>query len=84
MHPVYKVSLELYVWSAQTGAYDSVLQFTSGPNKGDGNRHPALWILQEGNRVKLHATASVSGNPHKTIFPYINKDCWNSLEYGVV
>ena len=83
MHPVYKVSLEFYVWAAQ-GAWENIFHFTLGANTGDGHRQPALWILKEGNRVKLHVTASVSGNAGFTIFPIVDKDTWIPIEYGVV
>ena len=83
MYPVYKVSLELYIWAAQA-AWENVFHFTLGGNTGDGHRQPALWIHSEGSRVKLHVTASVSGNPGFNIFPIVDKDTWISIEYGVV
>ena len=83
MYPTYKVSLEFYIWAAQ-GAWENIFHFTLGANTGDGHRHPALWILREGNRVKLHVTATVSGDPDKTIFPIVDKDTWIPIEYGVV
>ena len=83
MYPVYKVSLDFYIWAAQ-GSWENIFHFTLGANGGDGHRHPALWIKSEGSRVKLHATASVSGDPNRTIFPIVDKDTWISIEYGVV
>ena len=75
--------MEFYVWQV-SGAWENIFHFTLGGNTGDGHRHPALWTLNEGGRVKLHVTASVSGNPGKTIFPVVDKDAWHFLEYGCV
>ena len=84
MHPVYKVSLELYVWAAQPGAWENIFHFTLGANSGEGHRQPALWTRNERNRIKLYVSAFVSGDPDKTINPIIDKDTWISIEYGVV
>jgi len=83
MHPVYKVSLELYIWAAQA-AWENIFHFTLGGNTGDGHRQPALWIIKNGDRVKLHISASVSGNPDKVLMPIVDKDTWIAIEYGVV
>ena len=86
MHPVYKVSLEFYIWAGQ-GTWESIFHFTLGNNGGDGHRHPALWTDKQAcnsEGCKLHVTASVSGNAGFTIFPIVDKDTWNSIEYGVV
>ena len=48
------------------------------------HRHPTLFIIKEGNRVKLHVTAYVNGDPNKTILPIVDKNTWISLEYGIV
>ena len=83
VHAVYKVTLEIYIWAAQP-AWESIFHFTLDSNTGVGHRHPTLFMIQEGNRVKLHMTAYVSGEPNKTIFPIVDKNTWISLEYGVV
>ena len=83
MHPVYKVSLELYVWAAQ-GAWENIFHFTLGKDSGTGHRQPALWIMKDGNRFKLYVSAYVSGKPDKVINPIVDKDTWISIEYGVV
>ena len=83
VHPVYKVSLEFYIWSAQA-TWENVFHFTLGTNTGTGHRHPTLFIIKEGNRVKLHVTAYVNGDPNKTILPIVDKNTWISLEYGIV
>ena len=83
MYPIYKVSLDFYVWAAQP-AWENIFHFTLGADTGNGHRQPALWIHQEGNRVKLHVTAHVSGDPNKTIFPIVDKNTWIPIEYGVV
>ena len=85
MYPVYKVSLEFYVWAAQA-AWENIFHFTLGANTGDGHRQPALWIHKNGERVQLSVTAHVSGNVGFTLSPYpvVDKDTWIPIEYGIV
>ena len=85
MYPVYKVSLELYVWAAQA-AWENVFHFTLGENTGDGHRQPALWIKKSRERVELLFTAHVSGNVgfYPKPIPIVDKDTWIPIEYGLV
>ena len=84
VYPTWKVSLELYIWDA-IGGWESIFHFTlGGANEGPGHRHPALYMIKEGNRVKLHITAYVNGDKNKTLLPIVDKDTWISLEYGIV
>ena len=85
MHPVYKVSLELYVWAA-SATWENVFHFTLGADNGDGHRQPALWTQKSGERVKLLLTAHVSGNVgfYPKPIPIVDKDTWIPIEYGVV
>ena len=82
-YPTWKVSLEVYIWDA-IGGWEDIFHFTLGGNTGVGHRHPALFMIKEGNRVKLGITAYVNGNPNRTLLPIVDKDTWISLEYGIV
>ena len=76
--------MELYIWDA-LGGWENIFHFTLGGDvTGPGHRHPALFMIKEGNRIKLHITSYVNGNKNKTIYAIVDKDTWISLEYGIV
>ena len=84
VYPTWKVSLELYIWDA-IGGWENIFHFTLGTDvTAPGHRHPALFMIKEGSRVKLGITAYVNGNPYRTLLPIVDKDTSLSLAYGIV
>lgn len=83
VYPTWKVYLEFYIWDA-IGGWENIFHFTLGSdNTGAGHRHPALFMIKEGNHVKLLISAFVNGN-HNGKYSIVDKDTWISLEYGIV
>ena len=88
IHPVYRISLEFYVWAFNDGnEWHNIFHYTTAADV-DGydciHRVAALWLQQnqqDSKKATTHIQACVNGDK-KVLKPVVTKDQWHALEFG--
>ena len=88
IHPVFKVSLEFYVWTVSSdNEWDNIFHFTRD-TEDDGHtcihRQIALWVKanpEDSRSLITHISACVNGE-ERVLNPVVSKDALHELEYG--
>ena len=89
IHPVYKISIEFYVWASNSEGshWDNLFHFAKADDANTIDcihRSAGMWLQQnEGDSRKITTNIQTCVNSAVKVFkPVVTKDQWHALEFG--